>query len=96
MKRTVTRADGTSETVEGTLEELAWYDYLAGRPAYVPSPWIRATDKTVPNTGTIQVVRNDGPCLVADFFKNNPGGICMISCPCRRCTPYSTTTFLRG
>ena len=29
------------------------------------------------------------PCLIENFFKNNPDSkLCMISCPCPRCTPY--------
>lgn len=96
MKRTVERADGTRETVEGTLEELAWYDYMAGRPVYMPTCWPWDASGTVSNVGKVQVFLSDGPCMVAEFYKNNPGGIAGICCTCRRCTPYSTTTFLRS
>jgi hypothetical protein len=27
------------------------------------------------------------PCLIEEFFKNNPDGVCMIACPCSRCSP---------
>ena len=28
-------------------------------------------------------------CMVEEFFKKNPNGVCMISCPCKKCTPYT-------
>jgi hypothetical protein len=43
-----------------------------------PSPWIK---RPIPMEPTI--VFNE-PCMIEEFFKTNPNGLCMIACPCPR------------
>lgn len=94
MKRTITRPDGTTEVQEGTPEELRRFDGVSDAPKpYVPDPervreFQKLIEDALPKLPMPQPhhLWQNQPCMVEEFFKTNPNGICAISCPCPRCS----------
>ena len=58
--------------------------FIPGFPVYPP------TNPSYPkwvDYGNI-IPRENIPCMIDEFFKENPNGVCGMSCPCPKCTPW--------